>query len=71
MSQASNESIPERTAHASAQGLQRHVIRNRVSFLEQKIPAYASVLGIVGLLLLWEIICRLGLCRHCSCLLRR
>lgn len=38
---------------------QRQTITNRVAFLEQKIPSYAAVLGIAGLLLLWEIVCRL------------
>ncbi|NRF96015.1 ABC transporter permease [Paenibacillus frigoriresistens] len=40
---------------------QRHVIRNRVSFLEQKIPAYASIIGILGILIIWEAICRMEL----------
>lgn len=40
---------------------QRHVIRNRVSFLELKVPAYASVLGILVILLLWELVCRMGI----------
>jgi NitT/TauT family transport system permease protein len=39
----------------------RQVIKNRVAFLEQKIPRYASVLGITGLLLLWELVCRLNI----------
>ncbi|PLT29784.1 ABC transporter permease [Peribacillus deserti] len=39
----------------------RQSITNRVAFLEQKIPRYASVLGITGLLVLWEIICRLNI----------
>ncbi|RFU71242.1 ABC transporter permease [Peribacillus saganii] len=39
----------------------RQTITNRVAFLEQRIPKYASVLGITGLLLLWEIICRLNI----------
>ncbi|MFC0271735.1 ABC transporter permease [Metabacillus herbersteinensis] len=39
----------------------RQTITNRVSFLEQKIPQYASVLGISGLLVLWEIVCRLNI----------
>lgn len=37
----------------------RQVIKNRVAFLEQKIPKYAQVLGISVLLILWEIVCRL------------
>lgn len=37
----------------------RQTITNRVAFLEQKIPSYAAVLGIAGILVLWEIICRL------------
>jgi NitT/TauT family transport system permease protein len=37
------------------------MIRNRVSFLEEKIPVYASVLGILGVLILWEAVCRLGI----------
>ncbi|MBP1157256.1 MULTISPECIES: ABC transporter permease [unclassified Paenibacillus] len=61
MTQTSSESITEAPSHASAQGQKRHIIRNRVSFLEQKVPGYASVLGIFSLLLLWELICRLGL----------
>jgi NitT/TauT family transport system permease protein len=39
----------------------RQVIRNRVAFLEQKIPNYASVLGITGFIVIWELICRLKL----------
>lgn len=38
----------------------RKYIRNRVAFLEQKVPAYASVLGILSILILWEAICRAG-----------
>jgi NitT/TauT family transport system permease protein len=37
----------------------KKVIKNRVAFLEQKIPSYVSVAGITGLLLLWELFCRL------------
>lgn len=37
----------------------RQIITNRVAFLEQKIPSYAAVVGIAGLLVIWEIICRL------------
>ncbi|CAG7646307.1 ABC transporter permease [Paenibacillus allorhizosphaerae] len=37
----------------------KHTIRNRVSFMEQKIPAYAPVLGILGILIVWEAACRL------------
>ncbi|WP_338448024.1 ABC transporter permease [Niallia oryzisoli] len=37
----------------------RQVIKNRVAFLEQKIPKYAAALGITVLLILWEIVCRL------------
>lgn len=40
---------------------QKKVITNRVAFLEQKVPVYASVLGIAGLIIIWEIIARLGL----------
>ncbi|NOU96350.1 ABC transporter permease subunit [Paenibacillus sp. LMG 31456] len=58
MSQTPRETN-ETLAQASAQGReQRHIIRNRVSFLEQKIPGYASVIGIVGILILWELVCR-------------
>lgn len=37
----------------------RQIITNRVAFLEQKIPSYAGIVGIAGLLIIWEIICRL------------
>jgi NitT/TauT family transport system permease protein len=40
---------------------QRQIITNRVAFLEQKIPRYASALGISGLLVLWEIVCRMNI----------
>ena len=40
---------------------QRQEITNRVAFLETKIPRYASVLGIAGVIVLWEIVCRLGI----------
>jgi NitT/TauT family transport system permease protein len=36
-------------------------IKNRVAFLDQKIPRYASLLGITGILVIWEILCRLQL----------
>lgn len=39
----------------------RKVIKNRVAFLDQKIPGYVSVLGITGILLLWELVCRLNI----------
>jgi NitT/TauT family transport system permease protein len=39
----------------------KQVIKNRVAFLDQKVPAYVPVLGITGLLLLWELICRLNI----------
>jgi NitT/TauT family transport system permease protein len=58
---SSKEAITEASIHSSAQGQKRYIIRNRVSFLEQKIPGYASVIGIVGILALWEVICRLEL----------
>lgn len=35
-------------------------IRNRVSFLEYKVPGPASLIGVAVLLLIWEAICRLG-----------
>lgn len=35
-------------------------IRNRVAFLETKVPGYAAILGIAVLLLIWETVCRLG-----------
>jgi NitT/TauT family transport system permease protein len=39
----------------------RKVIKNRVEFLERKIPPYASVLGITVLILIWELVCRLNI----------
>jgi NitT/TauT family transport system permease protein len=38
----------------------RKYIKNKVAFLEQKVPGYASIVGVGVLLVLWEIICRLG-----------
>ncbi|WP_203248096.1 ABC transporter permease [Sporosarcina beigongshangi] len=35
----------------------KQMITNRVAFLEKKVPLYASVLGLIGLLVLWEVIC--------------
>jgi len=35
----------------------KQIITNRVAFLEKKIPLYASALGLIGLLVLWEIVC--------------
>jgi NitT/TauT family transport system permease protein len=61
MSPSSKEDITDASIHSSMQGQKRHIIRNRVSFLEQKIPGYASVIGIVGILVLWEVICQLEL----------
>lgn len=37
----------------------KQIITNRVAFLDKKIPVYASVLGLVGLLVIWEIVCSL------------
>nr|WP_263324327.1 ABC transporter permease [Neobacillus sp. Marseille-Q6967] len=39
----------------------KKVIKNRVAFLEQKIPGYVSVVGITGLLLIWELVCQLNI----------
>ncbi|WNS77476.1 ABC transporter permease [Bacillus sp. DTU_2020_1000418_1_SI_GHA_SEK_038] len=39
----------------------KQIIKNRVGFLERKIPTYASVLGISGLLLIWELVCRMNI----------
>jgi NitT/TauT family transport system permease protein len=39
----------------------RQMIRNRVAFLEKKTPVYTSVLGILGILLTWEIFSRTGM----------
>ncbi|WP_066288134.1 ABC transporter permease [Bacillus sp. FJAT-29937] len=39
----------------------KQIIKNRVGFLEKKIPTYASVLGITGLLLIWELVCRMNI----------
>ncbi|TBL71090.1 ABC transporter permease [Paenibacillus thalictri] len=62
MSQPSNHNTADPAVRSAAQGHQeRHTIRNRVSFLDQKIPGYASALGIVVILVLWEIVCRAGL----------
>ncbi|GGG26069.1 ABC transporter permease [Paenibacillus abyssi] len=41
-------------------GETKKYIKNRVAFLDLKVPGYAPVIGIAGLLLLWEIVCRLG-----------
>lgn len=41
--------------------VEKKKITNRVAFLEQKVPLYASVLGIAGLIILWEVICQLGI----------
>lgn len=38
----------------------RKTIKNRVAFLEQKVPGYASIAGIAVLLILWETLCRIG-----------
>lgn len=40
--------------------MNRKHIKNRVAFLETRIPPYASYLGIAAVLILWELICRLG-----------
>lgn len=36
---------------------ERQTIRNRVAFMEKKTPVYASVLGIIGILIIWEAVC--------------
>ena len=38
----------------------RVTIRNRVEFLDKRVPGYASVLGILGILAVWETVCRAG-----------
>ncbi|ALS23569.1 MULTISPECIES: ABC transporter permease [Paenibacillus] len=38
---------------------QRQTIRNRVAFLEKRTPVYASVLGVLGILTLWEGLARI------------
>lgn len=43
------------------QNEQRRVIVNKVAFLEQRIPNYASILGISALLIIWELVSRLNL----------
>src|SRR5699024_601276 len=37
----------------------QQIIKNRVAFLDKKIPVYASFLGIFGFLVLWELITQL------------
>lgn len=37
----------------------KKMITNRVAFLDKKVPLYASILGIAGVLIVWEIICSL------------
>ncbi|PZE20742.1 ABC transporter permease [Paenibacillus xerothermodurans] len=62
MSGTCTDTVSAARNHPSANGARdRHIIRNRVAFLEQKIPGYASILGIVGILVLWEVVCRLEL----------
>lgn len=56
MEQAQLQAKTSKAAVAS----QRQTIRNRVAFLENRTPAYASALGIVGILLIWEALCRTG-----------
>lgn len=38
----------------------KQAIRNRVAFLEKKTPVYVSVLGILGILVIWEVLSRMG-----------
>lgn len=38
----------------------RQAIRNGMAFIEKKPPAYASVLGVLGILIIWETISRTG-----------
>ena len=38
----------------------QQIIKNRVAFLDKKIPVYASFLGIFGFLVLWELITQLN-----------
>jgi len=38
----------------------RQTIRNRVAFMEKVPPIYAPVIGILGLLVLWEALARMG-----------
>jgi NitT/TauT family transport system permease protein len=51
--------VAEATKSAVRSG--RQTIRNRVAFLDKKTPLYASVLGILAILIIWETISRLEL----------
>jgi len=42
------------------EGNRKH-IKNRVAFLEAKVPRYVPFVGIAALILIWELVCRLGL----------
>ena len=37
------------------------IIKNKAAFLDKKIPNYVSVLGVIGLLVLWQIVSKSGL----------
>lgn len=37
----------------------KKVITNRVAFLDKKVPIYASFLGIIGLVIIWELVTQL------------
>lgn len=39
----------------------KKIIKNRVEFLDKKIPPFASVIGITSILVLWELVCRMNL----------
>ena len=39
--------------------LSRQQIHNAAAFLDKKVPMYASVIGVLGILVIWEILCRL------------
>ncbi len=39
----------------------RREIKNKFEFMEKEIPVWVGISGMIGLILLWEIICRLGI----------
>lgn len=50
----------EKSIEQTSQKTNRKVIKNRVAYLDKQVPFYTSFVGILGLLLLWELVAQLG-----------
>lgn len=51
----------EKPIEQAAQEPEKKVIKNRVAFLDKQVPFFTPFVGIAGIILLWELIARLGI----------